>query len=205
MRLFRFTPAMCLAPLLLCGLPTFAAHALDKPADIERIESSDAAALAQKPVEELLDELKRERKPDSAKVISGAIQAAWGDSGSATANLLMQWAADAIKKKNNAAALDFLDQIIVLKPDYAEVWYRRATLHYAMDNYGKAVSDLNHALQLQPRHFAALSSLATILTDMGRDAKALQAWQDYLSIYPADRAAQEAVSTLSEKLSGTRT
>lgn len=198
MRFLRLTMALLL-------LAPAALMAQEQKDTVERLENPDAQSLATKPVADLLEQLKRERQPETAKAISGAILIEWSDSGSPTVNLMMQWAADALKKKNNAAALDFLDQAIVLEPDFAEAWHRRATLHYAMNDYRKAVSDLNHVLQLQPRHFAALSGLAAILTETGRDAKALEAWQRYLDIYPADRDAQEAVTTLSEKLAGSRT
>ncbi|MGO7748352.1 hypothetical protein ACC677_36770, partial [Rhizobium ruizarguesonis] len=59
--------------------------------------------------------------------IANEIRMEWNDSGSATINLLMQWADKAIEEKRNPAALDFLDEAIELKPDYAESWNRRAT------------------------------------------------------------------------------
>lgn len=175
-------------------------------APVERLEDrSNALALAGKPADELLSQLKRERQPEAAKAIAAAIMADWSDSGSPTVNLLMQWADKAIKDKKNAAAFDFLDQAIVLKPDYANGWGRRASLHYEMGNYRKAISDLNHVLALEPRHFGALEMLGNILGETGSDAKALETWQRYLDIYPADRAAQKTVTDLSEKLAGART
>ncbi|OLP49598.1 hypothetical protein BJF91_21525 [Allorhizobium taibaishanense] len=175
-------------------------------APVERLEDrSSTLALAGKPADELLTQLKRERQPEAAKAIAAAIMADWSDSGSPTVNLLMQWADKAIKDKKNAAAFDFLDQAVVLKPDYANGWGRRASLHYEMGNYRKAMSDLNHVLALEPRHFGALEMLGNILGETGSDAKALETWQRYLDIYPADRAAQKTVTDLSEKLAGART
>lgn len=172
------------------------------PTAVERLEDKSANP---KSTEELLTQLKRERDPEAAKVIVETIGAQWADSGSPTVNLLMQWADKAIKTKRNTAALDFLDQVIVLEPDYANGWARRAMLHYTMGNYRKAVSDLNHVLKIEPRHFGAIELLANILGEMGSDEKALKAWQDYLEIYPADRGAQKTASDLAEKLAGART
>ncbi|MVA50348.1 tetratricopeptide repeat protein [Agrobacterium vitis] len=174
--------------------------------EVERLEDrSDTAALSGKPSDELLTQLKRERQPEAAKAIAAAVMADWSNSGSPTVNLLMQWADKAIKDKKNAAALDFLDQAIVLEPDYANGWGHRASLHYSQGNYRKAISDLNHVLAIEPRHFGALEMLANILAETGSDQKALEAWQRYLAIYPADRAAQKTVTELSEKLAGART
>ncbi|WP_250995377.1 tetratricopeptide repeat protein [Agrobacterium vitis] len=174
--------------------------------EVERLEDRSAtAALSGKPADELLTQLKRERQPQAAKAIAAAVMADWSNSGSPTVNLLMQWADKAIKDKKNAAALDFLDQAIVLEPDYANGWGHRASLHYSQGNYRKAISDLNHVLAIEPRHFGALEMLANILAETGSDQKALEAWQRYLAIYPADRAAQKTVTELSEKLAGART
>ncbi len=152
----------------------------------------------------LFNALKRERDPEKARNITSQIMLEWNDSGSATVNLLMQWAATAVDEKRNAAALDFLDQVTLLRPDYAEAWNRRAGLHYAMGNPRKSMADINQVLIREPRHFGALAGMAGILAENGKDEMALKAWERYLAIYPADRDAQQAATSLSEKLAGNR-
>ncbi|WP_244564075.1 hypothetical protein [Rhizobium sp. RU36D] len=186
-------------------LPTVALAA--EPA-VEVRQSTDpihAAVATDNSIDKLLSDLKRERKPEGANTIANRVMARWSDSGSATVNLLLKWAEDAAKEKKNAAALDFLDQAIVLAPDSVAAWNRRATLHYTMGQYRKSMADINHVLKLEPRHFGALAGMAAILSESGRDAMALAAWERYLDIYPADRQAQDVVSKLSEKLAGSRT
>jgi tetratricopeptide (TPR) repeat protein len=117
----------------------------------------------------------------------------------------MQWADKAIEDKRNPAALDFLDEAIALKPTYAESWNRRATLNFVLGNYRKSMADIEQVLKLEPRHFGALSGMAAILATTGNDEITLKAWERVLDVYPADRAAQEQVNTLSEKLAGNRT
>ncbi|MBW8447685.1 MAG: tetratricopeptide repeat protein [Arenimonas sp.] len=168
---------------------------LDAPADGKTAKGVDA----------LITELGRERDPEAANRLTEEIMANWNTSGSATVDLVMQWALTAAAEKRNAAALDFLDQAIVLKPDFIGAWNQRATLHYTMGNYKKAVSDINRVLALEPRHFGALAGLAAILSERGSEEMALKAWERYLAIYPADRQAQEVVTKLSEKLAGSRT
>jgi hypothetical protein len=46
--------------------------------------------------------------------------------------------------------------------------------------------------------------MATIIATSGNDQLTLKAWERVLEVYPADRAAQEQVETLSEKLAGSR-
>ena len=115
----------------------------------------------------------------------------------------MKWADDATKDKRNAA-FDFLDQAAVLEPDFAGVWNRRALLNHALGNDKKAMSDLNRVLEREPRHLIALAALAAILEESGDSQGALTAWQRYLDFYPADRDAQNKVTTLSEKIAGSR-
>jgi tetratricopeptide (TPR) repeat protein len=114
----------------------------------------------------------------------------------------MGWVQKAVDEKKFDVALDFLDQVVTLDPTYAEGWNRRATVHYLMKNYGKSMADIERTLQLEPRHFGALSGLAQIMMDTDRKEAALRAWQRVLDIYPMLRNAQDQVSTISEELAG---
>lgn len=150
----------------------------------------------------LFQKLKRERNEIAAERISASIQSEWSRSGSATIDLLMGWAGTAIEKKKFDAALDFLDQVIVLKPDYAEGWNRRATLHYLQGNYSKSMSDIQRTLRLEPRHFGALSGMAAIFEATDSKQKALDAYMRALEIYPMMRSAQSEAGKLADELAG---
>ena len=153
-------------------------------------------------LDKLFVDLKRERNDKVAERIAGNIWQEWSDSGSATINLMMQWSQKAIEAQKFDVALDFLDQVVTLDPTYAEGWNRRATVHFMMKSYGKSMADIEQTLQLEPRHFGALSGMAQIMADTGHKKSALEAWQRVLAIYPMMRSAQGQVSTLSEELAG---
>lgn len=112
------------------------------------------------------------------------IQRRWSRSGSATVDLLMSWAQQSLAAKEYGRALDFLDQVVMLKPDYAEGWNRRATVFYLQDEYGKALSDIEKVLILEPRHFGALAGIGTIFEELDRKADALAAFEKALAIDP---------------------
>ncbi len=173
----------------------------------ETAPETEAASLTtpKQRVDALFSDLKKERDADKARELANQIRMEWQDSGSATVNLLMQWADKAIADNKQPAALDILDQVIALAPSYVEGWNRRATLHYMMGNYRKSMSDINHVLSLEPRHFGALTGMAEILGSAGKDELALRAWEQLLAIYPADRKAQEQLGELTEKLAGSKT
>ncbi|MFD2345414.1 hypothetical protein [Sinorhizobium terangae] len=156
-------------------------------------------------LDSLFADLKKERDEAKARQLADRIRLEWQDSGSATVNLLMQWADKAIADDKKPVALDILDQVIALAPNYVEGWNRRATLHYQMGNYRKSMSDINRVLAIEPRHFGAIAGMATMLGAAGKDELAMRAWEQFLDIYPSDRKAQEQLGELAEKLAGSRT
>jgi tetratricopeptide (TPR) repeat protein len=174
-------------------------------ADTSQASATSELATPKQRLDALFSELKRERDPEKAREISDRIRSEWRDSGSASINLLMQWATKALEADRKASALDIFDQVIYLSPQYVEGWNQRATLHYRMGNYRKSMSDINQVLAIEPRHFGALAGMAAILTAAGKDELALRAWEQFLEIYPADRQAQEQLGDLEEKLAGNRT
>ncbi|MGO4197180.1 hypothetical protein AB4Z13_17685 [Rhizobium sp. YAF28] len=202
MRFFALTSAALPLALTLFA-PALPAMAQQKDVIVEQPADSDSSPKQR--LDQLYGQLKRERDPDKASSIANQIRMEWNDSDSATINLLMQWADKAIEEKRNPAALDFLDEAIALKPTYAESWNRRATLNFVLGNYRKSMADIEQVLKIEPRHFGALSGMAAILATTGNDQITLKAWERVLDVYPADRTAQEQVSTLSEKLAGSRT
>jgi len=197
---FKIIPLTFVAALTagMAGNPALAQTGLESSASSASVAQDDT-------LNDLFSKLKREPDDKQAKQISERIWARWRDSGSATANLLMQWADKAISDRKNGLALDLLDQVVVLMPDFAEGWNRRATLHYMMKNFGKSMADINRVLVLEPRHFGAIAGMAAILSDAGNDELALRAWEQMLEIYPANRQAQKKVGELADKLTGSRT
>ncbi|MEE2953192.1 MAG: tetratricopeptide repeat protein [Pseudomonadota bacterium] len=153
-------------------------------------------------IDRLFAELKRTADQTEAQRIAGRIERSWRNSGSATVDLLMRRAAQAIGHKQGAVALDVLDQALVLDPDFTEAWNRRATAHFGLGDLGKSLADIEQVLAREPRHWGAMMGLALILERTGREAQALTAYQEVLNVYPALKSAQDAVGRLSEKLTG---
>ena len=153
-------------------------------------------------LDQLFTALKRAGSEQAAQRISTRIRQEWSRSGSASIDLLMQWAQKAADEEKNDVAMDLLDQVVVLAPAYAEGWNRRATLHYAMEDYAKSMADIGRALQLEPRHFGALGGMAVILRDSGRKDAAMRAYQRLLDVYPMMRNAQTELGKLADEAAG---
>lgn len=177
-------------------------------ASIPTVDDMTTGALPVKPkkknrterLDDLFSELRREPNESKAKRLASRIAINWATSGSPTADALMVWAQQAMRQGRNESALELLDQVIVLKPDFAEGWNRRATLHFAMRNHVKSMADIERTLALEPRHFGALSGMASILAARGKDEDALKIYEHVLRIYPAHQSAQKSVLNLLEKL-----
>jgi len=110
----------------------------------------------------------------SAARARGRIEARWDEAGSATADLLAARAATALAAGDRALALDLLDAAVVVAPDWVNARFRRATVHLAGHDIGRATADLLDTVAREPRHIGALTALAAIDETSGRKAAALK-------------------------------
>jgi tetratricopeptide (TPR) repeat protein len=160
------------------------------------------------PREERIDALfDRLRSPEksAAKSAERAILGLWMESGSDTVDLLMRWALKATQEKDYALALDFLDRVVVMRPEFVEGWNKRATVIFLTEEYGKSIADIGRVLEIEPRHFGAIGGLGMIMKALGEDERALSAFSEALSLDPLLDNIREAVEELEQKVSGTST
>ncbi|MCL2713959.1 MAG: hypothetical protein FWD68_05040 [Alphaproteobacteria bacterium] len=138
----------------------------------------------------------------TARSVEARIWALWLQTPSDTAALLMSRAKVAADAQNTAVAMELLDAVIRLRPDYTEAFNRRATLSYMKNDYSRAMADIEQVLIREPRHFAALTGLALIMEDLGDGKRALEAYRQALAINPHLEKVRERVRRLSEKIEG---
>lgn len=164
-----------------------------------RVQSAAAAALfviasgvasfaEELPLSDRLDrlfaELQTSENEIAAKRIASQIDNLWRGARGETARLLLNRADDAISDENFSLAIDVLDQLIALEPDFAEAWNRRATVYFLKNEYGPSLADIAVTLSLEPRHFGALTGLGLMLEDLGEDAQAYAALKRALELNP---------------------
>jgi tetratricopeptide (TPR) repeat protein len=138
----------------------------------------------------------------SAKHVEARIWAQWLATPSDTAQLLMTRAKAAVDARQFDVALELLDAVVKLRPDYTEAWNRRATVYYLKDDYGHALHDIEQVLAREPRHFGALAGLGMILRELGDDKRALDAFRKALAVNPHLDKIPDLVKTLTEKVEG---
>ncbi len=152
-------------------------------------------------LEQLFDSLARPEASD-ASVLQRRIAELWSDSGSDSMDLLLARGRKALDAEEYAKAVDHFTALVDLAPDFAEGWNARATAYYLMDEYWRAVEDIQRALMLEPRHFGALIGFAAILERTGDEAGALAAWRAALGLNPHLDRAEKAVDRLAPVVDG---
>ena len=81
-------------------------------------------------------------------------------------------------------ALFIFNELIIDVPEFAEGWNKRATLYYLIGDYEASVSDIERTLELEPRHFGALSGLGLVYLAQQKFVKAKAAFEAALLIHP---------------------
>lgn len=160
------------------------------------------AALRSEMLETLFTRLGKAADADEASGIAVAIERVWLHSDSATANLLMTRAVAAMQAGHLPLALSLFDKILVLEPNWAEAWDKRATTRFLGGDLDGAVADMRQVLKLEPRHFSALAAMGFVLQREGLDKEALSAFRKSLALDPQQPQIKDLVEKLSIKVEG---
>jgi tetratricopeptide (TPR) repeat protein len=119
-----------------------------------------------------------------------------------TANLLMTRVRTAVEAKKLDLAVELLDKIVLLRPDYVEAWNRRATIHFMRKDFTRSIEDIRQVLAREPRHFGALSGLGMIMQELGDDKRALEVYRRAVEINPHMQRITDLIKSLTEKVEG---
>jgi tetratricopeptide (TPR) repeat protein len=174
------------------------AQPVEPPAKLPRPQRGDRT----QNLDFLFGALKAAPDAQTAKAIEERIWALWFVSGSDTADLLMTRVKTAFEAKELDLAIQLLDAIVELKPDYVEAWNRRATIYFMKKDYGRALADIRQVLAREPRHFGALSGLGLIMQEFGEEKRALDVFRRALAVHPHLERIPDAVKALTEKVEG---
>ena len=153
-----------------------------------------------------MDELFR-RLADPAgegwRIAESDILREWSKSGSATMDLLLQRGERALDEGDPQAAVGHLTALTDHAPDFANGFYTRAAAYAALGQFGPALQDLARTLQLEPRHFHAMTQLAMMLEETGDTDRALGAYRQSLTIHPHQQEAIDGAARLERQQDGT--
>ncbi len=127
----------------------------------------------------------------------------WSRSGSAAMDMLYRRGEGALDEGDLNMAIGHLTALTDHAPDFAAGWQLRAVAFYMDGDFGPALADIAKTLELEPRHFGALTQLGTLLEELGDDENALRAYSESLKINPHQQEAEDAVQRLTQKMAGT--
>jgi tetratricopeptide (TPR) repeat protein len=159
--------------------------------------AADAAKL-----DDLFTRLKAAPDAGEAGRIEAEIWIEWSKSGSPSMDLLFQRGQDALALGDAVAAVEHFTAIIDHDPAFTEAWNARATAYYTAGEIGPSLADIAHVLTAEPRHFGALSGLAMMLEETGREEAALQAYRAAQAIHPHLQAVNDGIERLETRLEG---
>ncbi len=150
---------------------------------------------------ELLEQLVQ-AEPAQAIRIDRQLQSLWSQSGSASADLLLQRGRDALEMGDAATALEHLTALTDHAPDFAEGWHARASVFFGIERFGMAAADLERVLTLNPNQYDAIYGLGLIFETINEPQKAYDAYMRALAIHPHHEEVTSAVNRLRPRIEG---
>ena len=93
-------------------------------------------------------------------------------------------------------------RIIDRAPSFAEAWNKRATVRFMIGNHDGSANDIAKVLQLEPRHFGALSGLGMIHMRSGNWSSALKSYEAAYIIHPHLSNIKTLIDNLTQRLKG---
>lgn len=192
-----------LGPILGLALLSFAtvAEAQTSPRDqspepipaVARLKPSEMRA---EQLDKLFARLIKSSDASDAQRTEQSIWNLWMTSDSPTADALLAQAMKASAANETGAALSILDKVIEVHPNYAEAWNKRATVYFMIGRYNDSIKDIEKVLELEPRHFGALSGLGMIKRQQHDLAGARAAFEEALSYNPHMEGAKRALEEI---------
>ena len=111
---------------------------------------------------ELFRSLKSTESVSRASVFESKIWHIWMEHYDPEVESAMFQGVEAMKLQQFEQAFGHFSLLIKLAPDYAEGWNKRATVLYLMGRFKESEADVMRTLELEPRHFGALSGQGLI-------------------------------------------
>ena len=82
-------------------------------------------------------------------------------------------------------ALKVFSNILENDPKWSEAWNKRATVYFLMSQFTNSLNDIDKVLNIEPRHFGALSGQARIFIKLQEYEKAIKSIEDALKFHPS--------------------
>jgi tetratricopeptide (TPR) repeat protein len=122
--------------------------------------------------------------PGEAQRIEGLIWQIWAQSDDGAVRGLMEAGVDAMSRGDYRHALSKFDQMVLIAPDFAEAWNKRATAWFIVGDMRKSLADCDEVMKRNPQHFGALSGYGQIYINLEEHEKAIEYFKRALAVNP---------------------
>ena len=152
-------------------------------------------------LDELFHKLKKENNQIIANKIEDQIWKLWTTHKTDnTLTQMMSYGTVLMNNRNYEEANRIFTKIINADPTWAEGWNKRATVYYYQKKYEHSQADINKVIELEKRHFGALSGQGMVQIKMDNLEKALESYKKVLEIYPSNKAARTLVDEIEKTI-----
>ncbi len=163
-------------------------------------QSTSGTPAQQEELDRLFGTLRDENLGTAAISTEQRIWQIWMSEGTPQQNNALQSAAVAMGAGQFRLSEEILNQLIAQKEIFPEIYNKRATLYYLMGKYEESLADIVTTLELEPRHFGAMSGRGMIYQKIGKEKEALEAYREALSVNPHLPGATIAINQLEKNL-----
>ena len=133
----------------------------------------------------LFDQLEKVNNHKTAALLEKKIWSLWHkhpNNNSLTAKL--EFGTELMQYGSYDYALEVFNNIIKTDPAWSEAWNKRATVFFLMNQYTKSLNDIEKVLNIESRHFGALSGQTRIFIKIKEYEKAIKSIKKTLEFYP---------------------
>ena len=136
-------------------------------------------------IDKLFDQLKNTTKYEESKKIESEIWNLWitHPTNESLTNLLSD-GSFYMSQNDLESAYETFTKTINLDPNWAEAWNKRATVLYLMGKYELSQADINKVLEIENRHFGALSGQGLVQTALKNYQKAIESYIEAHKVHP---------------------
>ena len=139
----------------------------------------------------LFNQLEKVNNQKSAALLETKIWSIWNEH--PTNNKLterLELGTELMQYGNYNYALKVFDNIIVSDPEWSEAWNKRATVYFLMSQFTDSLVDIDKVLNIEPRHFGALSGQARIFIKLQKYEEAIRSIEKALKFYPSFKSGE---------------
>ena len=108
----------------------------------------------------------------------------WARSGDDDIDALMATGVDQMQAGLHREAVATFTEVIRRKPEFAEGWNKRATVHYLAGDFRKSLADCDEVIKRNPSHFGALSGYGQVYFQLEEYDQAIRWWKRALDVNP---------------------